>query len=86
VLAVVLKEYVVREHITQSIAVGLTSPTIHPRTVTFVTTEGTCIDQHSIVSRVVAEIPSRLALASQGKLPRHIECAMFDRRNACHAD
>lgn len=50
-LAVVLKEYVVREHITQSIAVGLTSPTIHPRTVTFVTTEGTCIDQHSIVSR-----------------------------------
>ena len=47
-LAVVLKEYVVREHITQSVGVGLTSPTIHPRTVTFVTTEGTCIDQDSI--------------------------------------
>jgi len=48
VLAVVLKEYMVREHITQSVAVGWTSPAVHPRTVTFVTTEGTYVDQHSI--------------------------------------
>ncbi len=47
-LAVVLKEYMVREHITQSVAVGWTSPAVHPRTVTFVTTEGTYVDQHSI--------------------------------------
>ncbi len=60
-LAVVLKEYVVREHITQSVAVGWTSPTTHPRTVTFVTTEGTCIDQHSIA----AEITLKIVLATQ---------------------
>lgn len=70
-VALLLKEYVVREHITQSVAVGWTSPATHPRTVTFVMTEGTCSVQHLVAreglfcGNHLKHCPLRVVLASQ---------------------